>query len=203
MDCRLKCSAERTGLLVVISGPSGVGKGTLLKKLLTVCPDTAKSITCTTREPRPGEVHGIDYFFVSTEEFKRMIDAGEFLEYAQVHLNLYGTPQTSTNHIRSQGIDTILEIDVQGGITVKRKVPDTVMIFVAPPSMAELEDRLRGRGTEADEVVAKRLDNARGEMDCIPLYDYLVVNDDIDTAVDALRSIIIAERSKIRTQKAE
>lgn len=189
---------RRPGLLIVLSGPSGVGKDTLLRGLERICPGLTRCTTYTTRQPRPGEVPGSDYHFVSTEEFRRMIDEGEFLEYAQVHLDLYGSPLSPVIQAREQGLDVILKIDVQGGLTVKRKVPDAVMIFIAPPSMEELERRLRSRYTDSETAIAKRLDDARREMECIPMYDYLVVNDDVEIAVDRLRCIIVAERSKVR-----
>lgn len=189
---------RRPGLLIVLSGPSGVGKDTLLRGLERICPGLTRCTTYTTRQPRPGEVPGSDYHFVSTEEFRRMIDEGEFLEYAQVHLDLYGSPLSPVIQAREQGLDVILKIDVQGGLTVKRKVPDAVMIFVAPPSMEELERRLRSRYTDSETAIAKRLDDARREMECISMYDYLVVNDDVEIAVDRLRCIIVAERSKVR-----
>ena len=183
-------------MLIVLSGPSGVGKDTLLQRLEEVCPRIERCVTYTTRAPRPGEVPGVDYNFVSVEEFKRMIEAGEFLEYAQVHLDLYGSPLSSVAEIREDGNDAILKIDVQGGLTVKQKVPDAIMIFVAPPSMQELERRLRERYTDSEEAMVKRLQDARKEIEQIPMYDYLVVNDDIDSAVDKLRCIVMAERAR-------
>ncbi len=190
---------NRLGRLVVVSGPSGVGKGTLVNRLLEVCKNTQRGVTCTTRDPRPGEIEGVDYYFIKPEQFREMIEKGEFLEYAQVHLNLYGTPVFSVSRTREKGIDVLLEIDYQGARAVKEKMPDTVMIFIAPPSMDELEQRLRGRGTESEEAVAKRLHNAQTEIDHIPMYDYLVVNDDIDTAAGELCSIITAERARVQT----
>lgn len=189
---------NRSGLLIVLSGPSGVGKDTLLTGLEEVCPGVRRCITYTTREPRECEVPGEDYNFVSVQEFRHMIDEGGFLEYAQVHLDLYGSPLREVIEIREQGLDAILKIDVQGGLTVKQKVPETVMIFVAPPSLEELEHRLRGRYTDSEAAIKKRLADARREIECISMYDYLVVNDDIESAVDKLRCIIMAERVKIK-----
>jgi len=194
----LREHGERHGMLVVLSGPSGVGKDTLLRRLVEVCPGIERCVTCTTRNPRPGEVPGLDYNFVSTDEFRRMIEAGDFLEYAQVHLDMYGSPLSQVIRIREKGLDAVLKIDVQGGLTVKQKVPDAIMIFVAPPSMEELEHRLRARYTDSEEAVTKRLQDARREIESIPMYDYLVVNDDIETAVDRLRCIIMAERARMR-----
>ena len=189
---------DRSGMLIVLSGPSGVGKDTLLRRLEEVCPRIERCVTYTTRAPRPGEVPGVDYNFVSIEEFKRMIEEGEFLEYAQVHLDLYGSPLSPVIAIRQKGSDALLKIDVQGGLTVKQKVPDAIMIFVAPPSMEELERRLRARYTDSEASVTKRLADARMEIEQIPMYDYLVVNDEIESAVEELRSIITAERLRIR-----
>jgi guanylate kinase len=189
------------GLVVIISGPSGVGKDTLIQRLLASNPQASKAITCTTRKPRPDEANGINYHFKTLEEFATMIDAGEFLEYAEVHGNLYGTPLSEIRGMRDSGIDVILGIDVQGGTAVKRKIPDAVMIFVAPPSMDILEQRLRGRGTDQEDVIKFRMKNAIGEMEYIPDYEYLVVNDDIDPAVELIKCILKAEHARIR--KAE
>ena len=188
---------NRRGRLVVLSGPSGVGKGTVLRGLLEVCPNARRVVTCTTREPGLDEVEGRDYFFLSEEEFRRKIDEGYFLEYAQVHLNWYGTPLESVRKILDQGKTALLEIDVQGGLTVKGKMPDAVMVFVAPPSYDELERRLRDRNRDSEESIAKRLENARNEIEQIPRYEYLVLNDEIELAVDRLRAIILAEDSKV------
>lgn len=188
---------KRTGKLIVLSGPSGVGKGTVLRALLDVCPNTRRCVTCTTREPRPGETDGKDYFFISDREFRKKIDEGYFLEYAQVHLNLYGTPLSEVQAMLAEGLDVILEIDVQGGLTVKGKMPSAVMVFIVPPSMEELERRLRGRDQDTEESILKRLENARKEIAEIPHYEYLVVNDIVEQAVDDLKAIIVAERARI------
>ena len=187
---------DRSGMLIVLSGPSGVGKDTLLQRLEEVCPRIERCVTYTTRAPRPGEVPGVDYNFISAEAFRRMIEEGKFLEHAQVHLDLYGSPLSSVAEIREDGKDAILKIDVQGGLTVKQKVPDAIMIFVAPPSMEELEHRLRERYTDSEASVIKRLEDARKELEQIPMYDYVVVNDDIESAVDKLRCIVMAERAR-------
>jgi guanylate kinase len=185
-------------MVVVLSGPSGVGKDTLLAWLVQRCPGIEQCVTCTTREPRPNEIPGKDYNFVSEQEFRRMIEQGELLEYAKVYLDFYGSPRSSVNRILETGSDAILKIDVQGGLAVKEKLPEAIMIFVAPPSMEELEHRLRSRYTDSEQAIQKRLADARGEMARIPDYDYLVVNDNLEDTVDRLRCIILAERSRIR-----
>lgn len=197
----LRAQEDRPGMLIVLSGPSGVGKDTLLLGLEKVCPGLQRCVTCTTRSPRPGEVPGVDYYFTSVEDFKRRIEEGDFLEYAQVHLDLYGSPLSEVVRIREAGRDAILKIDVQGGLTVNQKIPETIMIFIAPPSTEELERRLRARYTDSEAAILKRIQDSRKELAQIPKYDYLVVNDDIETAIDKLRCIITAERAKIRTGK--
>ncbi len=189
---------HRPSLLIVLSGPSGVGKDTLLEKLTAACPDINRSVTYTTREPRPSERPGVDYNFVSIDEFRQMAERGDFLEYAQVHGHLYGSSFSQVQEMRHLHKDVVLKIDVQGGLLVKQKVPEAVMIFVAPPSLDELEHRLRNRYTDTEAAITKRLLDARKEIEQIPRYDYLVVNDDIDGAARKLHSIIIAERAKIR-----
>ena len=188
---------QMPGNLIVLSGPSGVGKDTVLRALKGACPGLDQCVTFTTRQPRPGEVPGKDYNFVSAEEFQRMIDDGEFLEYARVHLDSYGTPLASVTKIRETGRDAVLKIDVQGGCTVKEKVADAVLIFVAPPSMEELERRLRSRYTDSEEAITKRLNDARNEIAQIQAYDFLVVNHDVETTVEELRCIVMAERARV------
>lgn len=194
---KLRQSEKRRNLLVVLSGPSGVGKDTLLKRLIEVCPGTERAVTYTTRDPRPGEVAGVDYNLVSIGEFRRMAERGDFLEYAEVHGNLYGSSLQAIREAREKGLDVVLKIDVQGGLTVKQKVPEAVMIFVAPPSLEELERRLRARHTDAEADVTRRLLDARREIEQVPKYQYLVVNDEVESAVDKLRAIIVAERTRI------
>ena len=196
---RLEEHEQRPGKLIVLSGPSGVGKDTLLRRLEEICPKIVRCVTYTTREPRSFEVPQVDYNFVSAEGFRKMIDEGEFLEYAKVHRHMYGSPLAPVVETREKGLDIVLKIDVQGGLVVRQKAPEAVMIFVAPPSMEELERRLRARYTDSEADIAKRLRDARGEIKHIPMYDYLVVNDDIEAAADKLRCIIIAERARVRS----
>lgn len=185
------------GLLIVLSGPSGVGKDAALAEFLSTCPGAVRCVTATTRAPRDGEEHGKDYHFLDLEEFRRMVAAGEFLEYATVHNNCYGTPRKWVEDALAAGTDVILKIDVQGGLAVKKLMPRAIAVFLAPPSIEELERRLRARLTDSQQDIAKRLSDAKGELDHIPDYDYLIENDALADAVDRLRCIIIAERSKI------
>ena len=189
---------RKGGLLFVVSGPSGVGKDCVLMELAKIYPAARRCVTSTTRPPRSGEVEGVDYCFVSTQEFRERIEAGGFLEYAEVHGNLYGTPRQSVEDDLADGIDVILKIDVQGGLNVKRQVPEAIMVFLAPPSVEELERRLRSRLTDSQEQIAKRLADARSELEHIPHYDYLIENDSLPDAADKLRAVIIAEHCGIR-----
>ncbi len=187
------------GILLVLSAPSGCGKTTILKQVMAGLPGLVFSVSHTTRPPRPGEKGGRDYHFVSRREFEAIRDREPpgFLEWAEVHGNLYGTSREEVGRLRTRGLDVVLDIDVQGAAQIRRSC-DPVTVFIAPPSLAELERRLRGRGTEAEETIALRLANARREMQAMADYDYLVVNDDLEVAVDALRSIIVAERCRRR-----
>lgn len=186
-----------TGRLFVISAPSGAGKTTLLSKVMARIPRLAFSVSHTTRRPRPGESEGIDYHFVAKTEFLAMIDAGRFLEHAEVHGNLYGTAKTEIRQQLEEGIDVILDIDVQGARILRRTGQMTAAyVFIAPPSMAELEKRLRGRGTEREDLIQLRLQNARQELQAAAEYEYLIVNEDLAEAADLLGSIILAERAK-------
>jgi guanylate kinase len=183
----------RRPFIIVVSGPSGVGKSTIVERLLERCDDISPSVSMTTREPRPGEREGVDYFFVTQSEFARRRDAGELLEWATVHGNLYGTPGRHVDERIGYGQRVLLEIDVQGGMTVKEKRPDAVLVFLLPPSLEELERRLRGRGTDDEAVVRRRLKNARWELGFYDTYDYLVVNDEIGPCVDDALCIIRSE----------
>ncbi|MBI2844528.1 MAG: guanylate kinase [Armatimonadetes bacterium] len=188
---------RRTGLVIVLSGPSGVGKDCVLEEFIKLCPDVRRCITYTTRTPRAGEGSGKDYHFVSVEEFGRMVEDCWFLEFAEVHGNLYGTPRSWVEEERAAGRDVVLKIDVQGGVAVKRQIPDAVMVFLVPPSLEELDRRLRSRLTEADAELTKRLLDARSELAYISSYEYMIENDVVFGAASKLRAIVIAERSRI------
>lgn len=178
------------GLLVVVSGPSGVGKGTVVSGVLIALDSAALSVSVTTRAPRPGDRPGIDYHFVNDEEFDEMVAAGELLEWAPVHTARYGTPRGWVEQRRAAGQDVILEIDVQGALTVQQRVADALLIFLAPPSMAELARRLTGRGTETVEEQELRLDNANDEMEAAVCFDHVVVNDDLRECIDTVVAIV-------------
>lgn len=185
------------GQLFILSAPSGAGKTTILKKVMTQVPGLAFSVSHTTRSPRSGEENGVDYHFVSVEEFQAMCDQGLFLEWAEVHGNFYGTSRPAIIKQLEQGQDIILDIDVQGAAIISRDatVP-AVSVFIAPPTLLELEKRLRGRGTDSDETIELRLSNAVREMESAPDYNYLVINDSLEEAVATLQAVIIAERSR-------
>lgn len=188
---------KNEGILLVLSGPSGAGKGTICKGLQK---DTniEYSISATTRAPRVGEVHGKDYFFIDKETFENKIRENGFLEWARVYDNYYGTPLDYVQSVLAQGKDCILEIDPQGAKQVKNKKPDAVYVFVFPPSMQELERRLTQRGTEKEYEIEKRISSAREEISAIGYYDYVVVNDEINKAVEKVKAIIIAEKCKVQ-----
>ncbi len=184
------------GRLYVISGPSGTGKGTICKEILKDIGNEF-SVSMTTREPREGELHGREYFFVSHEEFTENISKNNFLEYATVFDNYYGTPKDIVLKKLDKGRNVILDIDVQGGLQVREAMPEAVLIFLLPPSLAELRRRLENRGTETPEKIEKRLSKAVDEIKFIGEYDYMVINNDLETAVDNVRSIMKAEASRI------
>lgn len=186
------------GLLIVISGPSGVGKGTVRSALFEMeGHDLVYSISMTTRKPRKGEVHGREYYFVSEEEFKKYIEEGKMLEYAEFVGNYYGTPLNSVQDLLDQGKEVVLEIDVQGATQVREKMKDAVFIFIAPPSYDELLQRLVNRGTESREVIDARIEKAKREIDLAYMYDYIVVNDTVENAADKIVAIIRAEHAKV------
>lgn len=182
------------GLLVVLSGPSGCGKGTVLAELFRRHSDTVLSVSVTTRSPRPGEEDGVQYFFRTREEFERMIRDDELLEYAEYNGNYYGTPRFAVEENRNAGRNVILEIEVQGAMQVMERESDHVSVFLGVPSMEELERRLRGRGTESEEVIRRRLDTARREVGFANRYRYFVLNDTVEQAVARLEHILEAEK---------
>lgn len=177
--------------LFVISGSSGVGKGTVIKEFLKRNPHFKLSVSCTTRKPREGEIHGENYFFLSKEEFLSCIEKGEFLEWAEFSGNMYGTKRPYVDEKLAEGKNLILEIDTQGAIKVKQIMPEANLIFILPPSFEELEARLRGRHTETEEAIQKRLDSTKMEMENSKFFDYQVVNDNIENAVSALEKIML------------
>ncbi len=189
----------RSGLLLVVSGPAGVGKGTIDTALLRRNDDIRMSVSATTRLPRPGEIDGVHYFFKSEEEFRRMIDEGAFLEYVHVFdMHYYGTPRSFVEEELAAGRNVILEIDVQGGMRVKEAYPDAVLVFIAPPSLSQLKARLIGRGTESQEEIERRFAESVKEIERAAHYDYVVVNDVVDIAVSRMESIITAEKCRCR-----
>ncbi|MCR5833092.1 MAG: guanylate kinase [Selenomonadaceae bacterium] len=187
----------KRGLLIVVSGASGTGKGTVCKKILDDMTDVAYSVSATTRAPREGETDGKQYYFLSRDEFSTWIDEGKFLEYANVYGNFYGTPLNKIEERRNRGEDILLEIDVQGAMNVMKKCPDGVFIFLLPPSLEELKRRIEGRGTETPESLAIRFNNAVAEIAIGRDYNYVVVNDSVDDAAAQIEGIINAERCKV------
>lgn len=188
----------KKGLIVVISGPAGSGKGTVVKALRAKMPNLGLSVSATTRQPRPGEVEGVHYFFITKEEFERRIASGEILEHTYYCDNYYGTPKSELERISAEGKDIIFEIEVNGALQVKRLFPEAVAIMLLPPSAALLEKRLRGRGTESDEVIKRRLCRARDELKLLPNYDYLVVNGEnmVDECAEIIKGIITSEHNR-------
>ena len=192
---------SKKGLLVVFTGPSGCGKGTIMKQLLERYDDIALSVSMTTRKPRPGEIDGFHYHFVTHEQFEQMIADNGFLEYAKYSDNYYGTPAAPVQKLLDEGKNVMLEIEVQGGEKVMDKCPDAVSIFIDVPSFEELERRLRGRGTETEDVIEGRLKAARYELSRIFRYQYVVLNDEVEAAVARVRAIIEAEHMRYSRMK--
>ena len=185
-----------TGKLFVISGPSGVGKGTLVNKILEKNKELFLSVSATTRNKREGEIDGINYYFKEKEEFAKMADENEFLEWATFCENSYGTPKRPVFDKLNDGKDVILEIEIQGAMQVKKNMPSCVLVFIAPPSKEELINRLKGRGTETEEVIKLRVETATKELKVAKEYDYIIVNDNIEKAADDILSVIKAEKCK-------
>lgn len=188
--------SKKKGILIVVSGFSGAGKGTLMKRLLEDYDDYALSVSATTRSPRPGEEDGREYFFKSVEEFEKMIAQDELIEYAKYVNNYYGTPKEYVMQQLEEGKDVILEIEIQGAMKIREKFPDTLLVFVCPPSMEELKNRLVGRGTETLDAINGRLRRAVEESRGMDKYDYLLINDDLEECVDTLHETIRCERMR-------
>lgn len=190
------------GILFVVSSPSGGGKGTLIQRVLKKVRNLSYSVSFTTRAPRNGEVDGREYFFVTPEEFERMRTANEFLEWAHVHSKLYGTAKQQVIHEVSAGRDIILEVDVQGAASVRKLMPDSVSIFILPPSFEILKRRLQARGTDSPEELDLRLRNAPEELKDYSAFEYLIINDDVDRAAEQMTAIVHAERARLSRQGA-
>ena len=181
---------------IVIAAPSGAGKSTIIRKLTAGNPDLEFSISTTTRPARKGEKHGVNYYYTSAEEFRDMIEKGEFVEWAHVHKNYYGTTKKEIDRIKGEGRIPIFDIDVQGCVSLKKKLPGAVFIFIVPPSLQVLESRLRNRNTDSDEQIRVRLKNAVKELQHFRLFDYIIVNEDLEEAVEKCTSVIVAEGCK-------
>ena len=188
---------RRPGIVFIVSAPSGAGKTTLTRKVLNLHPEMSLSVSCTTRKPRPGEVRGRDYHFVSERDFRRRLEAGDFAEWAEVHGCLYGTPRRALERQLHKGQDVLLDIDVQGARQIKQHFRSAVAVFVLPPSLKELRRRLAARGTDERKTIAQRWRRAQDEIQEIEGYDYFIVNRDVGDAVTQLAAIIAAERVKV------
>lgn len=189
--------AKERGVLMVVSGPSGAGKDTVCQRLLEIHPNAWISVSCTSREPRRGEVEGESYFFLTREEFEKKIESGDLLEYAEYTGNYYGTPRDRVNEYLEQGRDVILVIEVQGAKKIKELVSDALFVFILPPTMKELKRRLTGRRTDTKDKILKRFKTAYQEINELSKYNYVVVNDDVDIAAHKIQSILISERCRV------
>lgn len=192
---------KKKGLLIVLSGPSGAGKGTICKEYLKSRENVWLSVSATTRSPRDGEVQGKNYFFIAKEEFEKGIEKGEFFEYAQVYGNYYGTPKQKIMEKLDQGIDVILEIDIQGAMNVKKVYSEGVFVFILPPSMEELKRRIIGRGSETEESLDTRFKSAYKELNFVSEYDYAVINDVVELAAERIEHIIEGERYRVKRMR--
>ena len=190
------------GILFVFSGPSGTGKGTVLAEVFKTVDNLHYSVSATTRAPRPGEVDGVNYFFVSNEKFDEMLSKGELLEYVEKFTNRYGTPKGYVDKLLSEGKDVILEIETIGAENVRKAMPEAVSIFIAPPSLSELWARLTGRNTDSKKIEKLRFETSRGEIECAYNYDYVVINDEVESCTKKVLAIIDAERCKVARNKS-
>ena len=195
--------ANKRGMLIILSGPSGCGKGTVLSRLLAERTDTVLSVSATTRPPRPGDVDGVQYFFRTREEFEQMIADNALLEYAEYSGNYYGTPAPYVEECLAAGKNVILEIEVQGALKVMQSCPEHVSVFIGVPSIEELERRLRGRGTEEEAVIKRRMEAAKHELATANKYQYLVINDDVEQAVSRLQTILEAESLRYKRMETK
>lgn len=199
----MKMKMKHKGLLFIISGPSGAGKGTICKAYMDEVQDTWLSVSATTRSPRLGEEDGKHYFFLSKEDFEQKISEGNFLEYAQVYGNYYGTPLDCVQEKLESGIDVILEIDIQGALRVKQSYEDGIFIFILPPSLEELKNRLTNRGSETPESLIRRYESAISEINYISEYNYAVINTTVEEAKEKVKAIILAEKCKVHRLKQD
>lgn len=186
------------GILVVLSGPAGVGKGTVLKQIMSTFNDLIYSVSATTRAPRLGEINGVNYFYKTTEEFEKMIENDELIEWVRYVDNYYGTPKSFVEGKLDEGKNVVLEIEVEGALNVKKIYPEALMLFILPPSFDELNRRIVGRGTESSEVINRRMEKAKLELSLVKYYDYAVVNETVENAADAVISILKAEKYKVK-----
>jgi len=188
--------AQRTGMLLIISGPSGTGKGTLLEKLMQVDPSFRFSCSVTTRDPRPGEIDGVHYHFITVEEYNRLLEENAFLEHAAVHGNFYGTLRKPIEDMMAEGHNVLLDIDTQGALNVMENADDYVSLFILPPSWSELRRRLEARKTDAQDAIERRLANAREEVKLVDRYQYSIINDELETAFAQVQQIIESEKQR-------